>query len=274
MPAIIKPLPSASLNRDHPLADQLIACWPMNEGSGTNLHDYSGLHRHGTLVNFASDLPLTGNWDPQAYGYGLFFIRASSNYVSTLASTSNLTAFTVAMLVTDPSAVPIANEIINCSAASSDNLEIYCNTAGRIEFYVYSGASFPFRTSAAIVADGTATPRSLICVFDGVAGLLDIYVDGQLSNGALTGSVPAATNNDSSVMYMGAYKGASSFMNGYLHTVMLYSRAFNANDVANWNSFPFAMFDEPMYQSWPGAVVPMLPRQTFVRQAVNRAASY
>lgn len=47
----VKPLPGAQLDRSHPLAQGLLGCWLMNEGSGLSVYDYSGNDNHGVLTN-------------------------------------------------------------------------------------------------------------------------------------------------------------------------------------------------------------------------------
>lgn len=59
---MLKPSSGAKLNLSHPLAKSLVGCWLMNEGSGTQIQDYTG-NNHGTLVT-----GLSASWDANDKG--------------------------------------------------------------------------------------------------------------------------------------------------------------------------------------------------------------
>lgn len=46
---VIKPHKGATLNREHPMAKSLVACWLFNEGTGDKVYDYSGNGHIGTI---------------------------------------------------------------------------------------------------------------------------------------------------------------------------------------------------------------------------------
>ena len=50
-----KPPVTAELDRNHPHARGLVACWLLNEGAGTVVRDASGNNRHGTLTNMEAE---------------------------------------------------------------------------------------------------------------------------------------------------------------------------------------------------------------------------
>src|SRR5687767_11513956 len=45
-----KPLPGIQVNWGHPLANGLIGCWHMNEGSGNRIYDATHKYGHGSLI--------------------------------------------------------------------------------------------------------------------------------------------------------------------------------------------------------------------------------
>jgi len=65
-PSRIKPPVAAGLSQAHPLADRLVGCWLLNEGTGQIVRDTSGHHRDGSF----SGGPL---WQPGAFGWAVDF---------------------------------------------------------------------------------------------------------------------------------------------------------------------------------------------------------
>ena len=65
------------LDRSHPLAKGLVACYPFFERGGARLRDISGSNNHGTLTNMD---PATA-WGKTPRGYGLNF-DGINNYVN------------------------------------------------------------------------------------------------------------------------------------------------------------------------------------------------
>ena len=51
MGLILKPRIGLRLNHSHPLANNLVGCWLMNEGSGNKAYDLSGNENDGTIIN-------------------------------------------------------------------------------------------------------------------------------------------------------------------------------------------------------------------------------
>ena len=64
-----KPMLGAQINWVHPLAQGLVSCWLMNEGSGNKIFDYSENDYIGTFANGLSE----SNWQLSERGTGINF---------------------------------------------------------------------------------------------------------------------------------------------------------------------------------------------------------
>ena len=76
-----KPRFYTPLNRRHPMAQGLVGCWLINEGSRNTLYDLSGHNNVGTLANMADPPTATSGWGIGQFGSVLGF-DGSNDYCS------------------------------------------------------------------------------------------------------------------------------------------------------------------------------------------------
>lgn len=74
-----KPLIGSLLNGAHPLARGLVGCWPMLEGTGGLVSDYSGNQRNGTLYNMTPETDWVLSPGGIIHGQALEFDGVASN---------------------------------------------------------------------------------------------------------------------------------------------------------------------------------------------------
>ena len=67
-------------------------------------------------------------------------------------------------------------------------------------------------------------------VYNATAQTLDVYVNGVLDNGTLSGTVPSSQFNSSNNLQIGAFN-ASGLFRGTIDDVRIYNRALSAQEV-------------------------------------------
>lgn len=75
---ITKPKPGVMLNPLHPLSQDIVGYWLLNEGSGSMAYDISGHGNHGALINMSPNAQDSG-WCGDKYGGGLFFDKTNDH---------------------------------------------------------------------------------------------------------------------------------------------------------------------------------------------------
>lgn len=278
----IKPLPGTPLDVGHPMANGLIGCWPLNEGSGIFAADCSLNRNNGTMTAFADPASSTSGWGPGEFGGALLFDGVDDG-VTTGLSVGGLSEFSVVTWVTNPVAPTGDTDLVAAGGPpTSAQFELYGKFTGGIyalEFYVYYGGGFTDahrRSSFITISDGFQ--HMVVGAFSG-SGLqnkLDIYVDAELRNGTLIGTIPSAVNADASTISLGSYAGAAGFMSGQMDSTFIYNRCLAIEEVEELYANPYCMFDDnDLSPMWVSRVAAALPRSPImVSQAVNRASRY
>jgi hypothetical protein len=239
----------------------LVALWRFNEGSGTTVHDSSGLGNNGTLMGENGNVP---GWVPGAPGFGdaLSFTNDGANhaYVSVPGSAS----LVIGQTATNPWTITA------WAYESSDGTGNFAATYGRIlvidngtELQLESGASgdgefYTWDRQSGLWEIGWGTGNSVsplldqwehwAVVYDGV-GTITLYRDGnQGANGGMA-SVPVT----SSVEYGSPDQGAITIgselaqtgdrtWNGLLDDVDIFNVALSQTQIQTVMAGDFSAF--------------------------------
>lgn len=215
----------------------LVGWWPMNEGSGQVVRDWSFHRNNGTL----GDSPGADSHDP-SWIPGVFFGSALrfdgvDDWVTIPESTSLQPAnLTVDAWVRAPSSPGVTSYIVADRADRCNNSSygLYTGTGGGLAFYIADSSQF------------YASPEAPASVWDGnwhnVAGTFDgntvrLYVDGQ----QVGSGTPAHTSIDYSLPIpngtIGAYAGNCNLpshsltLAGDIDGVQIWSRALPVDTI-------------------------------------------
>ncbi len=213
---------SASAALDSP---GLVAGYGFSEGTGTTTADASGNGFTGTLVS-------TPAWVPGKNATGLSF-NGSSSYVNL----GNPTAlqFTGSMTV---------SAWVYETANVADDGQLVAKSNGSSGWQLKSTPDTGVRTFAVAVIDSSGNPvhrhsrttRALNTwyhvagVYNAVARTLDIYLNGVLDNGVLSGTVPASLRSSPDDVNIGRRNGGF-YIRGTLDDVRIYARALAATEI-------------------------------------------
>jgi hypothetical protein len=225
----LKPFLGTMLNKSHPLANGLVGCWLMNEGSGNKVYDLSGNGNTGTITGAVWTAGRTGN--------ALKF--TDDDYVTISQSVISSTEFSIIGWEysegstnvgyflgdsTDP-----ANLYLRRQAADPGN---YAGGIGDQEF-----AAFAVSRNAWHQFAYTHTS----------AGIGLIYVDG-----VFKANLAAASNFTSlqSNLYIGDRADLARSFEGLLDIIYIYNRALTASEISQLYREPFCMFDYEPIELW------------------------
>lgn len=257
MSGIVKPLPGAQLNTSHPLAQGLVGCWLMNEGSGKNVHDYSGQNNEGTISGM-NDPPIsTSGWNAGPHGGALAF-NGSDDYVDCGNApilkelTTQLTVVYNFILY----AYPIANyTAVICKGYPPSRVQggswlPGITTTGSGYFFLRNGdnTNYSYPDGLGWPQIPLNTPMSMAHVFDGPRTYAATY-----QNGKVTGeksdigfsSIYASTIN----IEIGR-RPLSWYLNGLISSASIYNRALSAEEIAYLYAYPYCMFDDAGWEAW------------------------
>jgi len=240
---ILKPIRAIQLNKSHPLARGLVACWLFNEGTGNKVFDLSGNSNAGTFQGDTS-------WAAGKFGSALEF-DGVDDHVDLGLSTPTLG-------VTDGITILSCHKLANLTA----NQHIYGrgwsygNKKGvelesvaindRYILWLGNGTDRQFLYAD----DNSATTdwQQVVYTWDGTT--IKAYVDGVKQVGERTLSGPLDYDNTYADIAKGYY---GAFFNGQIDHVMLFNRALTAAEIAHLYREPFCMFDLPIE---PGLLYP------------------
>jgi hypothetical protein len=228
--AIVLALPAAARAESFPL----VGWWPMNEGSGQTVRDWSGRGNNGYLGSTTGPDANDPAWVRGVFLGSALRFDGVDDYVSIPASTSleqqRLTVAAWVRTSTSPGAYRyiVSKGSIECLTGSYG---LYTGANGGLAFYVADAPDHYF-----------VTPEAPQSVFDGswhhVAGTFDgdsvrLFVDGQL-----TGSTPAPTTIDYDLPGHGAQIGnyggpcsTSLTLAGDVDGVQIWSRALPVDTI-------------------------------------------
>ena len=217
----------------------LVAAYAFDEGSGTTVTDASGHGLTGTIVG--------ATWTTSGkYGNALSF-DGSSSYVdlgnpTALQLTGSMTLSAWVKAAANPAD---DGQII----AKSDNTSGWqLKTSPDTGPHTFGVGVSPSSTS--LIQRYSTTVRSLSTwyhvagVYNATTKTLDIYVNGVLDNGSLTGTVPAAQFNASVNANIGRRTGGFYF-NGIIDEVQIYNRALTQAEIQTAMTTPLGALTSP-----------------------------
>ena len=146
----------------------------------------------------------TGQVDGCAVDNGSSYAKAGS------AAINGNSSLTVEAWVKVANGYTTAAEIVGqYYSAASGAFDLWMNSnAGKTRIYVFNGSSSIIRESSITINDGNW--HHVVGMFSGGSSLLEMYIDGALNNGTLTGSVPANTNTSTEPVQVGAYDSSGT----------------------------------------------------------------
>lgn len=222
-----KPFRGIQLNKTHPLARGLVACWMFNEGTGNKVFDYSGNGYDGTIVG-----PV---WKPGKSGSSLDF-DGSDDYISFGKSIFDpaLAPWSLAILYKFDALPSAGNDHRLVSDAEQGNFELfYADDDDNLKVFTTPATKFTIRAAVANVWEYA------VVVYNG-AGNLDAYVNDvqEVSGGNFT--FASETNDWCIGNEVGSAGKAPA---GLVEAVMVWKRALLATE-ANWlYREPYTMFE-------------------------------
>lgn len=209
----------------------LVSCWPLDETSGIR---YDSVDVSNDLSDNNTVLYAGGKISNAAQ-----FVRADSEYLSItdgsqsgLDITGDMSLSFWLYIDSLPSASSAYGLISKWSGAPNNQFLLQLRNDGGtyyLRFYnsddgtniVYDSSSYSFTTG---------TWYHIVLVYDASAGSAEIYINGS-SHDTLT-TLDTSIINASGVFYLGAFD-ASSFFDGRLDEVFVYSRALSSGDVVD-----------------------------------------
>jgi PKD repeat protein len=211
-----------------PLPAGLVAGYRLSEGSGVTTADISGNNSNGTLLN-------SPGWATGVYGNALSFNGAS--YVdlgnpSTLRLTGSMTLSAWINIDANPGDDAA---IVAKLGTAGWQLKTSPDTGVRTAAIQISsnGSNSIQRYSSTVLALNTW--YHIAGVYDAAARTLSVYVNGNLDNGVLSGTVPAAQSDAPFNVNIAQRTGSPGGFNfrGRIDEVHIFNRALSGSDVRN-----------------------------------------
>jgi hypothetical protein len=229
-------------------ATGLTAGYSFTEGSGTTTADTSGNNISGTLVNGPT-------WTTGHSGNALQF-DGVNDYVS-LGNSATLPmggSFTVSAWV-------------NESGNPADDGEILSKADGTLQFKSSPdtgnrtfGIGFT-NTTGSNIQRYSSTVRSLNTwyyvtgVYNSATPSLDIYVNGVLDNGTLSGTIPTSRNASSANFEIGRRADFGLYLNGKIDDLRIYNRALSLAEIQSDMNTPVGGTPPPADTTPPTASI-------------------
>lgn len=200
---------------------------PLNEGQG-HPHDSSGYGNNGT--NYGAD------WVSGDFGWALEFSGgSSSDYIQ----------------IPDDDTLDITDTLTICSwmKFTSDGGILTKDEPGGQRSYSHRIAQHYFNFLANSPGNVTGQRKSaatltfdtwyfLVSVYDGSAQSIDMYVNGSLSNGVISGTIPSSIKITTTPVVIGQYYNyAVSKLAGTIAGVLVNNRLWSSTEItAYWNA--------------------------------------
>ena len=218
--------------------------WPMNEGRGQTIHDWSMYRNDGTL----GSTPGVDANDP-SWIKGIFWgsaLNFSGDDFVSIPSDSSLAPnqFTVSLWARAPQSPGqfkylLAKGSNQCVSASYG---LWTSSAGGLEFYIWNGQGIVRANSVTNVWDGRW--HNISATWDGSNASL--FVDGVRQNPATTSPTPIDYSAPDGTMSFGGYRGSCDLLfTGDIDQVMLFDKVLPIDLI--WQRFG-AILGQPTLQ--------------------------
>jgi hypothetical protein len=210
----------------------LVGWWPMNEGSGQVVHDYSGHGNHGQL----GETPSADSHDP-AWITGVFAGSAlrfgGDDYVQIPDSASlEPQALTVAAWIRGTSTPGPYKYVVSKGATdcNSGSYGLYTSSNGGLAFYVGNGSTQFSRSPEAPVSVWDGKWHNAAGTFDGTT--VRLFIDGQEVGHGTPVSTPLTYNPPDGGGFIGDFHGSCDlYLIGDVDGVQIWSRALPVADI-------------------------------------------
>ena len=212
--------------------------WPMNEGRGQTIYDWSGNGNHGTL----GSTPAADANDP-AWIKGIFYGSAlnfgGDDFVSIPNSTSlQPSKFTISLWVRAPQSPGQFKYLLakgsNACVAASWGLWTASN--GGLEFYVFDGNNF-VRSNGVVNGIWDGKWHNVSATWDGTTATL--FIDGKSTGQGMSGTGPVYGIPDGTATF-GGYRGSCDLLfTGDIDQVMLFDKVLPIELI--WDRFGFIL---------------------------------
>ena len=213
------------------LSDSLVAHWAFDEQYGQTAHDMVG-DNHGTFgadTNPGSDDP---TWKPanecKVNGCVEFDGGDYVDRVDTVAL-SITSSLTLSAWVN--SGDTNATRVIIAKDANTTNQSFYLALeGGKVRTLVSSNGSTQIhRTSNTVIPTGSW--HHVAGVYNAATQTIDVYLDGRLDNGALSGTVPSSIHDGNAATRIGHDQRLNRFFIGSIDEVKIYNTALTPEQI-------------------------------------------
>jgi len=205
---------------------------PGLEGGGSTIYDYSGQGNNGTITGAAwrrtssrTFWTLRGDGTDDTISFG------------NPASLQIVGAFTI-LCWPNPEATIKKDGNIFCKHQGAPNrgwgLTIPSARNGFQVFVSSDGTTVASRDSTDTI-DGSEGPIMVAAVFDPSANL-DIYMNGELNNGTLTGAIPASVKNTTATARMYSHNVPGAYYKGTCYILRVFNVVLSAEDISHYFS--------------------------------------
>ena len=205
----------------------LVGYWPMDEGSGTGIEDFTGQGNNGTLSVGTSPL----GWVDGKFGSGVDFDGEDDgiDMGNVLGQTGS---FSVSAWINPDDLSSTGQRIIaKDSNAKGWAFSFGDGGASKVRFFTRETTGGSIVTDSAATITSTSTWYHVVGVFDTNADTRTIYIDG-VEDGQVTNVTGTPDDSFANLTIGKAYLGGSYF-DGRIDDVRIFNRALTAGEVEN-----------------------------------------
>jgi hypothetical protein len=197
--------------------------WPMNEGKGQTVYDWSGYRNHGTL----GSTPGADANDP-AWIKGIFWgsaLNFSGDDFVSIPSSSSLapTKFTVSLWTRAPQSPGQFKYLLakGSNACVSASYGLWTSSAGGLEFYVWNGNGIVRANTIDPIWDGRW--HNVTATWDGANA--QVFIDGKSQGAATHSPAPINYSAPDGTTTFGGYRGSCDLLfTGDIDQIMLFDK--------------------------------------------------
>jgi hypothetical protein len=214
--------------------------WPLNEGRGQTVRDWSGYRNHGILGSTPSADAHDPSWIKGIFwGSGLHF--GGDDFVQIPASRALEPAqFTLSLWARAPQSPGqfsylLAKGSNECVAASYG---LWTSSNGGIEFYIYEGSNLVRSGSAPAETIWDGRWHNLSATYDGSRARL--YLDGKSLGEPVGSPNPIVYDQADGTATIGGYRGTCDLLfNGDMDEVMMFDKVLPIEQI--WSRWGFIL---------------------------------
>jgi hypothetical protein len=211
--------------------------WPLNEGRGQTVYDWSGYRNHGML----GSTPGADANDP-TWIKGIFWgsaLNFSGDDFVQIPSSSSLQPqqFTVSLWTRAPQSPGPFKYLLakGSNACVSASYGLWTASNGGIEFYIWNGHDL-VRSNSAVNGIWDGRWHNLSATYDGTNARL--YIDGKLTGDPPGSNDSIAYDQPDGTLNFGGYRGSCDLLfSGDIDQVMLFEKVLPIEQIwARWGS--------------------------------------